>query len=97
MLHCLHVMFQMPQEDSELCQIAVMHDLIEITNSNSDARIIVLGLDKKEEGDYFSASSNFPYLYVASNDDLSKLGKKIKSNLEDGGEDGNSPTVKFLS
>lgn len=75
----------------------VMHDLIEITGSNSDAKIIVLGLDKKEEGDYFSASSNFPYLYVASNDDLSKLGNKIKSNLEDGGTNGNSPTVQFLS
>jgi hypothetical protein len=75
----------------------IMHDLIEVTHSNPDAKIIVLGLDKKEEGDYFSASSNFPYLYVASNDDLSKLEKKIKSNLEDGGENGNSPAVQFLS
>lgn len=30
-LHCLHVMNQMPQDDHELMCIAVMHDLIEDT------------------------------------------------------------------
>lgn len=31
-LHCIHVMRQMPQDDLELQQIAVLHDLIEDTD-----------------------------------------------------------------
>jgi len=31
-LHCLHVMSQMPEDDEELRCIAVLHDLIEDTN-----------------------------------------------------------------
>jgi (p)ppGpp synthase/HD superfamily hydrolase len=32
-LHCLHVMYQMPENDPELRMIAVMHDLIEDTDT----------------------------------------------------------------
>jgi hypothetical protein len=75
----------------------VMHDFREIAHANHDAKFIILGVDKKEEGDYFSELSGFPVLMLSFDDDLSKLEDKIRSNLKDGGEDGNRSTIKFLS
>jgi (p)ppGpp synthase/HD superfamily hydrolase len=41
-LHCLHVMNQMPKDDHELMMIAVMHDLIEDTDFTLEG-VIELG------------------------------------------------------
>lgn len=45
-LHCLHVMNQMPENDDDLRQIAVGHDLIEDTNWTAD-RLLALGFSHR--------------------------------------------------
>jgi len=58
-LHCLHVMSQMPEDDEELRCIAVLHDLIEDTNwtisrlieQEFSDRVVTGILDLTHEGD----------------------------------------------
>lgn len=78
-LHCLHVMHQMPQDDPELMMIAVMHDLIEDTDYTF-ADLVELGYSARvvEALRLLTHESGVPYMDYIERISTSKDATEVK-------------------